>query len=70
MKVAINVKDRVEGNAIKAALGDPVTRAATVIVGHLMGLPTDRSRARVLAFVRDTLDEEKELAAKPTNGEE
>lgn len=62
MKVAIDVKDRIEGAAIKAALGDPVTRAATVIVGHLLSLPTDRARKRVLAFVEDTLDEQKSLA--------
>lgn len=68
MKVAIDVKDRIEGAAIKAALGDPVTRAATVIVGHLLGLKTHRARQRVMAFVVDTLDEQNS-AAPEANGQ-
>lgn len=63
MKVAVEVRDRQEAAALKAALGDPQTRAATVIVGVLLQLPTDRARVRVLAFVKDCLEEEAERAA-------
>lgn len=57
MKTTIDVKDRKEGDAIRTALADPIIRAQVVIVGTLQELPSDRSRQRVLYFVRDALEE-------------
>lgn len=58
MKATITVKDRKEADAIRAALAEEETRAQVVVLGMLLSLPSDRARARVLAFVRDHLDEE------------
>jgi hypothetical protein len=58
MKASIIVKDRKEADAIRAGLEDPAVRAHVVILGTLKQLPSDRARARVLAFVRDSLDEQ------------
>jgi hypothetical protein len=63
VKASIEVKDRKEADAIRTALDDPVVRAQVVIVGTLKALPSDRARARVLAFVQDSLDEAKGGAA-------
>lgn len=60
MKTSIEVKDRREGDAIRAGLEDPVTRAIVVVTGLLLGLPTDRARRRVLDYVTDRLAENNE----------
>lgn len=61
MKATIEVKDRKEGENIRAGLEDPAVRAFVVIMGVLKALPTDRSRARVLNYVNDLLNEHDEL---------
>jgi hypothetical protein len=50
MKVAIELKDRAEGDRVKAALEDTVTRAVVNIMGALQPLPPDERR-QALAFV-------------------
>lgn len=57
MKIRIDVTDRAEGEAIRAALHDPETRAFVVTLGTLLQLPSDRARERVMRFVADKLDE-------------
>lgn len=59
MKTCIEVKDRKEAEAIKRALDDPTTRALVLTTGYLLAIPTDRGRKRVLNFVADKLDEER-----------
>ena len=66
MKVAIDVKDRNEAARLKAALADPEVRAFALIVGALLGLPSDRARRRVLRFVTDEVDEAAQ-AARPAD---
>jgi hypothetical protein len=51
MKVSIDVTSRAEGDALKAALEDPATRAITVITGELARLPSTRVRERVLRWL-------------------
>lgn len=51
VKVAIEVKNREEGNLIKAALLDPTTRAMVLIMGALSELPTNAEKLSVLRFV-------------------
>jgi hypothetical protein len=58
MKVAVEVKDRAEGGALKAGLEDPTVKAFVLVMGTLRALPSDRARKRVLEFVTDRLDEE------------
>lgn len=58
MKTSIEVKDRREGDLIRAALGDHEVRAFVLVCGALSQLPTDRARGRVLRFVADTLEEQ------------
>jgi hypothetical protein len=60
MKALIEVKDRKEGDAIRAGLEDPSVRAFVVVMGALKMLPTDRARRRVLQFVVDKLEEDNE----------
>lgn len=55
MKVAIEVKDRAEGDRIKTALTDEVTRAALNAMGALLPL-SPRAQKNVLRFVSDQLD--------------
>jgi len=57
VKANIEVASRAEADSIKAGLTDPVVRYVNVI-GILMQLPSDRARARVLAYVQDKLAEE------------
>ena len=52
MKVSIDVKDKREGEAIRAGLADPVTRAIVVILGTLAPL-SHHTKARVLNYVHD-----------------
>lgn len=57
MKATIEVSSRKEADAILSGLDDPGVRAFVIVVGALQSLPSDRSRARVLAYVQDLLDE-------------
>lgn len=57
MKTSIEVKDRREGDAIRAGLADPVTRAIVIVTGLLLELPNDRARRRVMEYVTDRLAE-------------
>jgi len=59
VKIAIEVKDRGEGDAIRLALGDPTTRAFVVVMGVLLPL-TSGGRRRVLSFIADQLEEDKQ----------
>ena len=73
MKVAIEVRDKKEADAIKAgladpvtravvivtgALSDPVTRAVVIVTGALSALPTERAIRRVMAFIADRVNDE------------
>jgi len=60
MKVAVDAQNRQEADAIRTAMSDPATRAMVIITGVLMQLPSDRARLRVLAHVKDCLDEQRE----------
>lgn len=60
MKIKIEVKDEDEAVAIRRALDDEMTRALVITVGVLLGLDTDRARARVLNFLADKIAEEQE----------
>jgi hypothetical protein len=57
MKTSIEVKDRREGDAIRAGLEDPATRAIVVMTGLLIALPRERAR-RVLQYVMERLAED------------
>ncbi len=57
MKTTIDVKDRREAQAIREGLLDPATRALVIVMGLLRPLASDRSRARVLTYVIDKLNE-------------
>lgn len=59
MRVAVEVKNRTEAKAIKAAMDDPEVRAFVLVMGELLQLPSARARIRVLKFVEDFLEEEK-----------
>jgi len=61
MKTTIEVSDRKEADLIKTALDDPTTRAFVQVVGALLPL-TARERARVMNFVSDKVDEDREAA--------
>lgn len=52
MKMAIDVKNKGEGDAIKTALDDPTTRAFVLVMGAVLPL-SEAGRRRVLAFVYD-----------------
>ena len=58
MKVAIEVKNRREAEAVRSAMEHKETRALVLVLGHLLRLKSDRARARVLNFVYDSLDEQ------------
>ena len=58
MKVAIEVRDKKEADAIKAGLADPVTRAVVIVTGALSALPTERAIRRVMAFIADRVNDE------------
>lgn len=59
MKATIDVESRKEADLIKTALDDPTTRAIVQILGALLPL-SPRARTRVMQFVTDRLDEEKQ----------
>jgi hypothetical protein len=58
MKANIEVKDRREADAIRSGLEDPFLRALVIVTGVLNELSSDRTRKRVLEYMRDKLDEE------------
>lgn len=60
MKAHIEVKDKDERDAVERAMGDPVTRATVIVMGHLLALPTDRARRRAMEYVKDELAERAE----------
>lgn len=57
MKTTITVRNRREGDQLRAGLDDPSVRAFVQVIGLLNGLSTDRARQRVLKFVFDRYDE-------------
>lgn len=57
MKATITVDNKIEQQAIELALADPATRAFVTIIGILLPC-TERTRARVMNFVTDKLEEE------------
>lgn len=59
MKATIDVESRKEADLIKTALDDPQTRAFVQVVGALLPL-SERARARVMQFVSDKLEEDRE----------
>jgi hypothetical protein len=63
MKANVEVEDRKEGELIKAGLEDEPTRALVKIMGALSQLDGNRSRLRVINFVRDFYLERDERAA-------
>lgn len=62
MKVSIECKDRYEADAIRRAMGHPTTRATVLVTGILLGLPTDRARARTINYTWDKVQEDAEMA--------
>jgi hypothetical protein len=60
MKVSIEVKDRQEAAAVRAAMDDAEVRAFVLIVGTLLPL-SEGGRRRVLQFVSDQVAEERAL---------
>lgn len=56
MKVAIEVKDRGQGEALKAAMNDPVAKATALVIGHLLQIPNQRKRLLTLKYVSDLLE--------------
>jgi hypothetical protein len=58
MKVTLDVTSRAEGDALKLAMEDPVTRTITTMSGMLVGLPNDRARRRVLRWMLDSWADE------------
>ena len=61
MKATVEVKDRREAEALRTGLDDPAVRAFVMVAGLLLPL-TPRSRARVMSYVADKLDEDQEIA--------
>ena len=58
--VTLLTKDKHEADAVRTAWGDPLTRAWIVVMGTLQQLPSDRGRQRVLRYVLDTVEEQRE----------
>lgn len=65
MKTTIEVKDRREGELVKAGLEDPAVKAFVVVMGALSQLPSDRARKRVMEFVTDKLEEDVAAVVHP-----
>ncbi len=57
MKHVIDVESKAEGEAVKKALENPVTRAIVVVEGALSPLTLEQQR-RVMAFVSESLSNE------------
>lgn len=60
MKATIEVESREEARQIRAALEDTTVRAFVRVMGVLQSLPTDRSRRRVMEYVADRFEEDRE----------
>lgn len=56
MTAKVEVNSKSEGEAIKTALDDPTVRAIAIVLGVLKPL-SEKARGRVLAYIRDQLDE-------------
>lgn len=52
-KRAIEVANKREAEMVRVAMGDPAARALVVMLGALLGLESDRSRLRVMSYVKD-----------------
>lgn len=59
MKATVEVSDRREAEMIRSGLEDPETRAYVIITGALAFL-TPRARLRVMQYVTDRLDDNRE----------
>lgn len=68
MKYTITVANKDEGEQIRAGLEDPAVRAFVKVYGVLKALPSDRARARVLAYIADRVAEEQECKPDPLEG--
>ena len=58
MKVTVEVANRQQAEAVRRVFADPQTRALVLVIGTLLGLPTERARERVLRFTADALEEQ------------
>ena len=56
MKATIDVQNRKEAELIRKGLAEPDCRAFVKIIGVLSG-QSDRSKTRILSFVKDHFDE-------------
>lgn len=65
MKVAIIVDSKLEGEQLRNGLDDPQVRAFVRVVGILGQLASDRARARVLRFIADSIEEQREDREAP-----
>ena len=59
-KVKVELENRKDVKFVERALQDKAIKALVLASGALLGLPTDRSRQRVLKYVVDRVDEEPE----------
>lgn len=64
MKATIMVNNKQEAEAIRGALEDPTMRAFVLVMGALLQLPSDKARRRVLAYVKDRMEEDSEESLK------
>lgn len=55
MKVAVDLRDRAEGDRVRAVMTDAVGRAVVNVYGELLQLANPKDRIRVLNFVADTV---------------
>ena len=62
MKTTIEVADREEAKQIKVGLSDPAIRAFVRVMGTISTLKSQRTKERVLTFVKDHLEE---IGAEP-----
>lgn len=57
MKTPIEVQDREEARQLKLGLSDPAVRVFVRVMGTLSTLESQRTKERVLTFVKDHFDE-------------
>jgi hypothetical protein len=55
MRVTINVENRYEADLIARAIEDPTVKAAVLVTGMLLDLPTVPARREVLSFALSTV---------------
>jgi hypothetical protein len=55
VKATVEVQNRHEADAVKAALGDPAIKAFVVVIGALQTLQDDE-KARCLGYVKDWIN--------------